>query len=201
MTLLLFWTLKHYHPSRVLTLVYQPFAFGTIAILAYNEAKIDTRWRNIRGYSLFFISTVLLIVVSNSGCCFLNQDAHITAFKLKFSLLFGWLSDTECCLLRFLLIFCNSWIWPHLEKEGLDHILLCVSLSVHLELLMPLSKVGWLEISPWCVLNSSRFVFALFSFYGTRIKFGFYTYLCMQFFYKFFCHYSLLWLDWLLQEL
>lgn len=63
--------LKHYHPSRVLTLVYQPFAFGTIAILAYNEAKIDTRWRNIRGYALFFISTVLLIVVSNSRC-FLN---------------------------------------------------------------------------------------------------------------------------------
>ncbi|XP_022950449.1 equilibrative nucleotide transporter 3-like [Cucurbita moschata] len=52
-----------YHPSRVLTLVYQPFAFGTIAILAYNEAKIDTRWRNIRGYTLFFISSVLLIVL------------------------------------------------------------------------------------------------------------------------------------------
>ncbi|KAG6594637.1 Equilibrative nucleotide transporter 3 [Cucurbita argyrosperma subsp. argyrosperma] len=53
----------HYHPSRVLTLVYQPFAVGTIAILAYYEAKIDTRWRNIRGYSLFFISSVLLIVL------------------------------------------------------------------------------------------------------------------------------------------
>ncbi|XP_008439923.1 equilibrative nucleotide transporter 3-like isoform X4 [Cucumis melo] len=53
----------HYHPSRVLTLVYQPFALGVIAILAYHEAKIDTRWRNIRGYALFFISTVLLIVL------------------------------------------------------------------------------------------------------------------------------------------
>ncbi|XP_022142378.1 equilibrative nucleotide transporter 3-like [Momordica charantia] len=53
----------HYHPSRVLTLVYQPFAVGTIAILAYNESKIDTRRRNIRGYSLFFLSTVLLIVL------------------------------------------------------------------------------------------------------------------------------------------
>ncbi|GMN50935.1 hypothetical protein TIFTF001_020095 [Ficus carica] len=53
----------HYHPSRVLTIVYQPFAVGCMAILAYHEAKIDTRTRNIFGYSLFFISTFLLIVV------------------------------------------------------------------------------------------------------------------------------------------
>ncbi|XP_024028217.1 equilibrative nucleotide transporter 3 [Morus notabilis] len=52
-----------YHPSRVLTLVYQPFAVGTMAILACNEAKINTRRRNICGYALFFISTFLLIVV------------------------------------------------------------------------------------------------------------------------------------------
>ncbi|KAL5579278.1 hypothetical protein UlMin_011720 [Ulmus minor] len=52
-----------YHPSRVLTLVYQPFANATMAILAYNESKIDTRKRNLFGYSLFFISTVLLIAV------------------------------------------------------------------------------------------------------------------------------------------
>uniref|UniRef100_A0A803NZG0 Equilibrative nucleotide transporter 3-like n=2 Tax=Cannabis sativa TaxID=3483 RepID=A0A803NZG0_CANSA len=52
-----------YHPSRVLTLVYQPFAVGTMAILAYNEAKIDTRKRNLFGYTLFFASTFLLIVV------------------------------------------------------------------------------------------------------------------------------------------
>ncbi|KAK8575282.1 hypothetical protein V6N13_033479 [Hibiscus sabdariffa] len=44
----------YYHPSRVLTLVYQPFAFGTMTILAYNESKINTRGRNIFGYSLFF---------------------------------------------------------------------------------------------------------------------------------------------------
>ncbi|PON49330.1 Equilibrative nucleoside transporter [Parasponia andersonii] len=53
----------HYHPSRVLTLVYQPFAVGTMAILAYNEAKIDTRKRNLFGFALFFTSTFLLIVV------------------------------------------------------------------------------------------------------------------------------------------
>ncbi|KAK2985913.1 hypothetical protein RJ640_008129, partial [Escallonia rubra] len=52
-----------YHPSRVLTLVYQPFALGTLAILAYYEAKIDTRRRNLFGYTLFFISTLLVLVL------------------------------------------------------------------------------------------------------------------------------------------
>ncbi|XP_031097537.1 equilibrative nucleotide transporter 3-like isoform X1 [Ipomoea triloba] len=52
-----------YHPARVLTLVYQPFALGTIAILAYHEAKINTRKRNLFGYSLFFISTFLVLVI------------------------------------------------------------------------------------------------------------------------------------------
>lgn len=52
-----------YHPSRVLTLVYQPFALGTMAILAYNESKIDTRKRNIAGYILFCLSTFALIVL------------------------------------------------------------------------------------------------------------------------------------------
>ncbi|XP_059659977.1 equilibrative nucleotide transporter 3-like [Cornus florida] len=52
-----------YHPSRVLTLVYEPFALGTIGILSYYEARIDTRWRNILGYTLFFLSTLLLLVL------------------------------------------------------------------------------------------------------------------------------------------
>ncbi|KAI9177290.1 hypothetical protein LWI28_013291 [Acer negundo] len=52
-----------YHPSRVLTLVYQPFALGTLAILAYNEAKINTRKRNLFGYGLFFISSLLVLVL------------------------------------------------------------------------------------------------------------------------------------------
>ncbi|KAG6754782.1 hypothetical protein POTOM_040576 [Populus tomentosa] len=52
-----------YHPSRVLTLVYQPFALGTMAILAYNEAKINTRKRNVAGYILFAASTLMLMVV------------------------------------------------------------------------------------------------------------------------------------------
>ncbi|KAI3765149.1 hypothetical protein L2E82_15175 [Cichorium intybus] len=52
-----------YHPSRVLTLVYQPFAIGTIAILTYHESKINTRRRNIFGYILFFLCTLALIVI------------------------------------------------------------------------------------------------------------------------------------------
>ncbi|KAK4484864.1 hypothetical protein RD792_007464, partial [Penstemon davidsonii] len=52
-----------YHPSRVLTLVYQPFALGTLAILAYNEANINTRRRNLFGYIAFFISTLLVLIL------------------------------------------------------------------------------------------------------------------------------------------
>nr|DAD23100.1 TPA_asm: hypothetical protein HUJ06_024563 [Nelumbo nucifera] len=53
----------HYHPVRVLTLIYQPFALGTVAILAYNEAKINTRRRNLTGYTLFFISSLLVLIL------------------------------------------------------------------------------------------------------------------------------------------
>ncbi|KAL5581886.1 hypothetical protein UlMin_014328 [Ulmus minor] len=53
----------NYHPSRVLTLVYQPFALGTLLILAYNEAKINTRRRNLFGYILFFIAILLVLVL------------------------------------------------------------------------------------------------------------------------------------------
>ncbi|KAK6268882.1 hypothetical protein QUC31_013042 [Theobroma cacao] len=82
-----------YHPSRVLTLVYQPFALGTMAILAYNESRIDTRQRNLVGYLLFFASTFMLIVLdlATSGrggvgpfigiCAFVGgfgiADAHV----------------------------------------------------------------------------------------------------------------------------
>ncbi|TYI45974.1 hypothetical protein E1A91_D13G074400v1 [Gossypium mustelinum] len=53
----------NYHPSRVLTLVYQPFALGTLAILAYHEAKINTRRRNLFGYTLFFLSSLAILVM------------------------------------------------------------------------------------------------------------------------------------------
>lgn len=53
----------HYHPTRVLTLVYQPFAFVSIAILTYHEAKLNTRTRNLVGYSLFFLTAASIIVL------------------------------------------------------------------------------------------------------------------------------------------
>ncbi|PRQ52968.1 putative equilibrative nucleoside transporter [Rosa chinensis] len=52
-----------YHPARVLTLVYQPFALFTLIALSYNEAKINTRKRNLFGYTLFFLSTLLVLVL------------------------------------------------------------------------------------------------------------------------------------------
>ncbi|KAJ0814881.1 putative equilibrative nucleoside transporter, MFS transporter superfamily [Helianthus annuus] len=52
-----------YHPSRVLTLVYQPTAFITLVILTYYEAKVDTRKRNLLGYVLFFFSTLAVLVL------------------------------------------------------------------------------------------------------------------------------------------
>ncbi|XP_030473167.1 equilibrative nucleotide transporter 3-like [Syzygium oleosum] len=83
----------HYHPSRVLTIVYQPFAIGTMAILSYHESKVDTRKRNIIGYILFTLSTLFLIVLdlATSGkggvgpyfgicvlvACFGVADAHV----------------------------------------------------------------------------------------------------------------------------
>ncbi|KAL1567337.1 Epsin-3, clathrin recruitment and traffic between the Golgi and endosome [Salvia divinorum] len=55
--------IEKYHPSRVLTLVYQPFAFGTMMLLAYYEAKINTRKRILFGYSLFALCTLALVLV------------------------------------------------------------------------------------------------------------------------------------------
>jgi len=61
---MLCFTLKKYHPSRVLTLVYQPFAIGTIVILTCYESKINTRLRNLAGFTLFFAATFLVLIVS-----------------------------------------------------------------------------------------------------------------------------------------
>lgn len=52
-----------YHPARVFTLVYQPFALGTILFLTYYEARINTRLRLITGYSLFFIFILLIPIL------------------------------------------------------------------------------------------------------------------------------------------
>ncbi|CAN7028806.1 unnamed protein product, partial [Brassica oleracea var. botrytis] len=60
-----------YHPSRVLVLVYQPFALGTIVILAYHESKINTRKRNLIvgfDYQRTWWSRTLYWFMRN--CCF-----------------------------------------------------------------------------------------------------------------------------------
>ncbi|KAE8672903.1 Equilibrative nucleotide transporter 4 [Hibiscus syriacus] len=59
----------NYHPLRMLPLVNQLFSFGATTILTYNESTINTRWRNISGYLLYFASTFMLIVldVATSG--------------------------------------------------------------------------------------------------------------------------------------
>lgn len=58
---------QKYHPARVLTLIYQPFALLTMGVLASKEAKIDTRKRNLTGFVLFFLSTLALLVVNSSA--------------------------------------------------------------------------------------------------------------------------------------
>ncbi|KAF3444232.1 hypothetical protein FNV43_RR13922 [Rhamnella rubrinervis] len=55
--------LEKYHSSRVLPLVYQLFALGTLTILAYYEAKINTRRRNLLGYMLLFLGSVMVLVL------------------------------------------------------------------------------------------------------------------------------------------
>ncbi|GAB2274839.1 Epsin-3, clathrin recruitment and traffic between the Golgi and endosome [Dionaea muscipula] len=57
-----------YHSSRVLTLVYQPFDFIPLAILTYYEARINTRLRNLVGYSLFLISAFMVLVLNLATC-------------------------------------------------------------------------------------------------------------------------------------
>ncbi|XP_042421614.1 equilibrative nucleotide transporter 3-like [Zingiber officinale] len=52
-----------YHPMKALPFVYQSFALVTTAILAYHEARLNTRYRNLLGYSLFFSSSLGLIVL------------------------------------------------------------------------------------------------------------------------------------------
>ncbi|KAK0573585.1 hypothetical protein LWI29_010271 [Acer saccharum] len=52
-----------YHPTRAFTLVSQSLGVITMAILAYNESKIDTRKRNLAGFILFFAITLSLLLL------------------------------------------------------------------------------------------------------------------------------------------
>ncbi|KAG0568465.1 hypothetical protein KC19_6G021100 [Ceratodon purpureus] len=52
-----------YHPARVFTLVYQPFALVTILFLTFYEARMNTRLRIMSGYSLFFMFILLIPIL------------------------------------------------------------------------------------------------------------------------------------------
>ncbi|XP_009353210.2 equilibrative nucleotide transporter 3-like isoform X2 [Pyrus x bretschneideri] len=77
-----------YHPSRVLTVVYQPFAVLTIIVLSYHEAKINTRKRNLLGYILFFLSSLLVLVLdlATSGKGGLGTFIGICAISAVFGI-------------------------------------------------------------------------------------------------------------------
>ncbi|CAL5086153.1 unnamed protein product [Urochloa decumbens] len=55
--------LPKYHPTRVLTLTYQPFVLTISAVFTYHEAKVNTRRRNLVGYMLFFLSSLALVIL------------------------------------------------------------------------------------------------------------------------------------------
>ncbi|KAI4334038.1 hypothetical protein L6164_018778 [Bauhinia variegata] len=82
---------EKYHPSRVLTLVFQPFAIGTLAILSYNEAKVDTRKRNLFGYILFCISNLMVLILdlATSGKGGLGTFIGICAISAAFGVADG----------------------------------------------------------------------------------------------------------------
>ncbi|CAN0852652.1 Equilibrative nucleotide transporter 3 [Linum grandiflorum] len=58
-----YWLFPEYHPSRVLTMVYQPIALGAMAVCTYYESRINTRTRNMAGYTMIFISTSMLLIL------------------------------------------------------------------------------------------------------------------------------------------
>ncbi|TVU06612.1 hypothetical protein EJB05_49836, partial [Eragrostis curvula] len=59
----------NYHPARIIFLTYQPFVLSTTAGFTYYEAKVNTRRRILVGYTLFFLSSlaVILLDVATSG--------------------------------------------------------------------------------------------------------------------------------------
>ncbi|XP_061368652.1 equilibrative nucleotide transporter 3-like isoform X3 [Gastrolobium bilobum] len=54
---------KRYHPLRVFTIIYQPFALSIMLILTHYESRINTRMRNLSGYTLFFVGSLLVLVL------------------------------------------------------------------------------------------------------------------------------------------
>ncbi|WCJ41539.1 Equilibrative nucleotide transporter 3 [Euphorbia peplus] len=88
-----------YHPSRVLTLVYQPFALGAIILLAYYELK-----QILAGFILLAASTFMLllldVITSGKGGIipFLLICAITAQFGVAESLIHGGLSGDFACM-------------------------------------------------------------------------------------------------------
>ncbi|KAG7581113.1 MFS transporter superfamily [Arabidopsis suecica] len=58
-----------YHPSNIITIIYQSFAIGALSVLVHKEARLNTRRRNLIGYSLFSLGSlaVLVLELATSG--------------------------------------------------------------------------------------------------------------------------------------
>nr|CAB3454629.1 unnamed protein product [Digitaria exilis] len=67
---------QRYHPIRVLTLTYQPFILIVSAVLTYHEAKVNTRLRNLAGYTLFFLCSLALVILD----LLISERGGIAAF-------------------------------------------------------------------------------------------------------------------------
>ncbi|KAI8013081.1 Equilibrative nucleotide transporter 3, partial [Camellia lanceoleosa] len=96
-------TFLKYHPPRVLTLGYQSFSLGTLAILTYKEAKINAKRRNLFGYIPFFLSALTVLVVGGIGTyitisgAFRVADAHVQG---------GMVGDLSFMLSEFMQLSC-----------------------------------------------------------------------------------------------
>ena len=135
-----FWMQK-YHPTRIITLTYQPFVLATTVIFTYHEANVNTRVRNLAGYMLFFLTSFGVIIVSPANYCLQTHK---------------WSSLICSCS--------GSWMFCLQEVVELPHSLVSVSLLLLLGLLMVMFKVGWRVISLWCAQSSSRYHLRRFFF-------------------------------------
>ena len=98
--------LQDYHPTRVFTLVYQPFALVTILVLTQYEARINTRLRILVGYTLFFIFVLLIPVVSvtNKNLKNLIKSSGYSQNSMIFDL-----TDHSRYLINVLYLFCYKY--------------------------------------------------------------------------------------------
>ncbi|KAI3499216.1 hypothetical protein L1887_35009 [Cichorium endivia] len=161
-----------YHPLRILTLVYQPFALIALAILAYHEANMNTRKRNLFGYTLFFIGTlvVLLLDLATSGKGGIGSFIVLCAVSGAFGVADayvqgGMVGDLSFMLPEFIQIpFCSNWFFKRLpvsitscNKDRLTGMLkFGFSSSGDDEGAMSMADSGNSKLSPFVRIGSSR---------------------------------------------